>query len=42
MIKPNELINDNPILKRDSFDRENKVIAQLNDDIFQLNSFKVY
>jgi len=38
MIKPNELINDNPILKRDSFDRENKVIKQLNDDIFQLNS----
>ena len=38
IVKPNELINDNPILKRDSFDRENKVIKQLNDDIFQLNS----
>ena len=38
MIKPNELINDNPVINRDGFDRENKLIKQLNDDIFQLNS----
>ncbi len=38
MIKPNELINDNPIINREGFDRENKLIKQLNDDIFQLNS----
>jgi vacuolar-type H+-ATPase subunit I/STV1 len=38
MIKPNELINDNPIINRDGFDRENKLIKQLNDDIFQLNN----
>jgi len=38
MIKPNELINDNPVINRDGFDRENKLIKSLNDDIFQLNS----
>ena len=38
MIKPNELINDNPVINRDGFDRENKLIKQLNDDIFQLNT----
>ena len=38
IIKPNELINDNPIINRDGFDRENKLIKQLNDDIFQLNT----
>ena len=37
-IKPNELINDNPVINREGFDRENKVIKQLNDDIFQLNN----
>jgi hypothetical protein len=38
MIKPNELINDNPMFSRDGFDKENKLIKQLNDDIFQLNT----
>ena len=38
MIKPNELINDNPVINRDGFDRENKLIKSLNDDIFQLNT----
>ena len=38
IIKPNELINDNPMINRDGFARENKVIQQLNDDILQLNS----
>ena len=37
-IKPNELINDNPVINREGFDRENKLIKQLNDDIFQLNT----
>ena len=37
-IKPNELINDNPVISRDGFDRENKVIKTLNEDIFELNS----
>jgi hypothetical protein len=37
-IKPNELINDNPVINRDGFDRENKLIKSLNDDIFQLNT----
>ena len=38
MIKPNELINDNPVINRDGFERENKLIKSLNDDIFQLNT----
>ena len=38
IIKPNELINDNPMINRDGFAKENKVIQQLNDDIFQLNT----
>lgn len=37
-IKPNELINDNPVINREGFDRENKLIKSLNDDIFQLNT----
>ena len=37
MIKPNELINDNLMFSREGFD-ENKVIKQLNDDIYQLNT----
>ena len=38
IITPNELINDNPVINRDGFERENKLIKSLNDDIFQLNS----
>ena len=38
IIKPHELINDNPVINRDGFDRENKLIKSLNDDIFQLNT----
>ena len=37
-IKPNELINDNPVINREGFDKENKLIKSLNDDIFQLNT----
>ena len=38
-IKPNELVNDNPLLKsRDSFDKENSLIKNLNDDIYKLNT----
>ena len=37
-IKPNELINDNPSINRDGFERENKLMKSLNDDILQLNN----
>ena len=37
-IKPNELINDNPSINREGFERENKLMKSLNDDIFQLNN----
>jgi predicted RNase H-like nuclease (RuvC/YqgF family) len=37
-IKPNELINDNPSINRDGFERENKLMKSLNDDILQLNT----
>ena len=38
IITPNELINDNPVINREGFERENKLMKSLNDDIFQLNS----
>ena len=37
-IKPNELINDNPSINRDGFERENKLMKSLNNDILQLNT----